>query len=596
MTITATTSDGAGGTVSDTAQLTIQIPLVINEILADVVADNSSTTVIEGDANRDGVRDADDDEFVELFNNSNAPVDLSGVVITDATNAATARFTFPQGTTLAAGRAVVVFGGAQASTFNASDPAFGGALVLFVPGTGTLSLNDTGDTVMVKLAVAGIDTTIAAVTYGGSGNTVPAPSDQSLTRSPNAEIGTTGGDFVAHSSATNASGRIFSPGTRADGTPFGSPAITRIEVAPASAAINIGATQAFTARAFSNASGTEIEVPNVSFIFDSSSTAIATIAPTTGTSTIATAVSAGSTTVRARAGAQRGTATLSVNPPPQTLTRIELTPTSASIVVGGTQQFTARAFDQNNQEISGVTFTYTSSNTSVATINQNGLATSANAGTTQITASSGNTTSNAATLTVTAAAASPATPTAGQVIINEALVAFATSTTQTRNDFVELFNTTNQALDISGLVISFRGAGNVSAVSTAALPGAVGSGTTLIQPQSYFLIVNGSQTFGAAADFDASSAAFDLNNSTGGIKIEISGNKLDGLAYQGSTTAPSAIFAAFGEGAIFNFASGTTNDLIRSPNAADTNNNLNDFRRNGTLTSVTPKTANPTIP
>jgi len=356
LTITATTSNGAGGTVSGTAQLTVQVPLVINEVFADVPTDNSSTTVIEGDANRDGVRDADDDEFVELLNNSNASVDLSGVRITDATNAATSRFTFPQGTTLAAGRAVVVFGGAQAATFNANDPAFGGALVLFVPGTGTLGLNDAGDTVTVKLSVGSADMTIATVTYGGTGNPVPAPSNQSLTRSPDAESGTSGGNFVAHTAATNAAGRIFSPGTRADGTPFGSQALTRIEILPAQASINAGATQSFSARAFSNASGTEVEIPNVSFIFDSSDTTVATVNPLTGTMTKATAgINAGTTTIRARAGGQQATSTLAFN---SVVASIDLQPDTASITVGASQTFTATARDANNSVITGLTFSF----------------------------------------------------------------------------------------------------------------------------------------------------------------------------------------------------------------------------------------------
>jgi uncharacterized protein YjdB len=304
VTITATTSDGQGGNAAGTATLNVQVPLVINEINADVAPDNVSTPAIEGDSNRDGVRDSDDDEFAELLNNSNASVDLSGVIISDATSN---RFTFPANTTLAAGRAVVIFGG---GTPPANDPAFGGALILT---TGTLSLNDTGDTVNVKLPVGGTDVVIATQGYGGTSG-VPAPSDQSLTRSPDAEIGTTGGNFGAHTSAANAAGRTFSPGTRADGTPFGSPAITRVEVTPASASINIGATQPFVARAFSNTGGPEVEVLNVCFIWDSSDTSKATIAPATGRSTTATAVASGDTTIRARASGQENTAMLTINP------------------------------------------------------------------------------------------------------------------------------------------------------------------------------------------------------------------------------------------------------------------------------------------
>jgi hypothetical protein len=249
-----------------------------------------------------------------------------------------------------------------------------------------------------------------------------------------------------------------------------------------------------------------------------------------------------------------------------------------------------KAFDRNNREIDGVTFNWTTGSASVASIDQNGRATGHGAGTTQITASSANVTSQPATLTVTA----PPIPTAGQIIINEALVSFASSSTQTRNDFVELYNATNQTLDISGLVLTFRPSGSGNTPQSLSLPGATGSGSVLLSPRSYFLIVNGAETFGVAADFDARAAGgFDLNNTTGAVKLEIGGTQLDGLAYQGGSAPPVAPFNTFGEGAIFTFNGGSTNDLIRSPNAADTNNNAADFRRNGTISSVSPKAANP---
>ncbi len=581
-TITATAPNGSGGSVSGVATLNVQIPLVINEVLADVPPDIIATPAIEGDANRDGLRNSADDEFVELFNNSQQPVDISGVVIADSTSN---RYAFPSNTILQSGRAVIIFGGGSAPV---NDPAFGGSMVVTASALG---LNDTGDTVQVKLPLGGMDIIIASLTYG-AGSPTPAPANQSLTRTPDAEINQAGGDFIAHLTAPDASGRVYSPGTRANGTPFGSAQLVRLEITPSSAAINIGESQSFTARAFVTGSSGEIELQNVSFIWDSSDESKAVIAPVTGTGTTATGLTAGTVTVRARAGNQQVTATLVINPPPQVLTRIEVMPTAAAIIVGGTKQFSARALDQNNMEIPGVVFNWSSSNENVATINQNGLATGTGTGMTQIRASAGQVTSDAASLSVTV----PQVPTAGQVIINEALVSF-TAGTPTRTDFVELYNTTTQTLDISGLVISFRASGNVSTVSSVTLPGSVGSGTVLLSSNNYFLIANGTATFGVAADFDASAAGFDVNNSSGAVKLEINGMKLDGLRYQQNGSAlPPAAFDNFGEGALFAFAGGTPNDLIRSPNAVDTDNNANDFRRNNSHAAVSPKTANPTLP
>ncbi|MEJ7709503.1 MAG: hypothetical protein WKF84_06505 [Pyrinomonadaceae bacterium] len=76
-------------------------------------------------------------------------------------------------------------------------------------------------------------------------------------------------------------------------------------------------------------------------------------------------------------------------------------------------------------------------------------------------------------------------PVAGQVIINEVVISSANSASQIREDFIELFNKTNRPLDISGLNIWFRPAGTAavaSSPSVIALPGSVGSKTTIIAP------------------------------------------------------------------------------------------------------------------
>jgi uncharacterized repeat protein (TIGR01451 family) len=183
------------------------------------------------------------------------------------------------------------------------------------------------------------------------------------------------------------------------------------------------------------------------------------------------------------------------------------------------------------------------------------------------------------------------------VIINEALISSSTTTT-TRPDFLELYNTTGQTIDISGLVISFRPGGAGNTPSTVTLPGAVGSNTTTIAAHGYFIIVNGASVLNGtgaivAADFNASATPFNLNNTSGGIKIELNGVKLDGLTYQGDATAPNATFIAYGEGSILTFSSATTGDLVRSSTSVDTNNNQTDFRALSSSTTITAKAANP---
>jgi len=90
------------------------------------------------------------------------------------------------------------------------------------------------------------------------------------------------------------------------------------------------------------------------------------------------------------------------------LTNITVTPPSASVVVNGTRNFTAVAKDQNNTVMTGITFTWVSSNTTVGTISSTGVFTAgAVVGKTNITASSNGVTSNLAAVNVTATSVLP---------------------------------------------------------------------------------------------------------------------------------------------------------------------------------------------
>jgi len=672
----------ASGGVSASAQLQIvSRTLVVNEVLAD------PPDGLSGDANYDGTRSGADDEFVELVNASDVALDISKWTIrTRALTGSieTLRHTFGADTLLPADEAIVIFGGGNV---NPNDSRFGGAKVVEA-STGGLSLTNSGLTLIIRDSFGNL---VTQISYGRDNDNLGGDSvNGSITLSPDVT-----GILTRHPDAPRSAARRFSPGTKLDGTPFKSPPLSRIEISPSSASVEAGAKQLFEARAFNNVGGTEVPVPNVVFVWDSSNTARATLSPATGANTTVTAVSPGSVSIRARAGGIEGSSTLTITPPPPIVSSIDLTPESASVVAGSfatftatardsdgkpvpgismvfslrnpspadtatitgasgntvtirgdkagsvtvaasftrpsdsvtvedtssltinpplppiarievtpasvtiaageTRQLTARAFASNNVEIPGVAFVWTTSNPNVVSVSGSGVATGVMEGNAEVVASAGGVISSPVSIIVLP----PPIAGVGQVIINEAVVAIDSGNTQAR-DFVELYNTTSGTLDISGLLVSFRQSGASNTVLTVSLPGAVGSRTSLIGPQGYFLIANGTQAYGATADFDASSTnppnGFNLNNTTGGLKIEIGGAKLDGLTYQGSSTAPPSIFLSFGEGAVLTFTGGTTNDLLRTPNGTDTNSNANDFRRNGTTASITPKRVNPTLP
>ena len=67
----------------------------------------------EGDANGDGVRHGQEDEFIELVNRGDQPIDLSGYLLSDDDVALNDMFRFPDSTTIAPGERIVLFGGGQ---------------------------------------------------------------------------------------------------------------------------------------------------------------------------------------------------------------------------------------------------------------------------------------------------------------------------------------------------------------------------------------------------------------------------------------------------------------------------------------------------
>lgn len=167
-----------------------------------------------------------------------------------------------------------------------------------------------------------------------------------------------------------------------------------ISIIPESASIPKGRNQQYTAvGTYSDGSTRDI---TTSVTWTSSNTAVATI----NSSGLATGVGVGTTYITAiSSGITSNSATLTVTP--AVLESISVTPESASIQRGATQQYTATAIhsDGSTNDITN-SATWASSNSSVATVDSFGLATGKAAGTTYITASSGGITSNSAVLNV----------------------------------------------------------------------------------------------------------------------------------------------------------------------------------------------------
>jgi uncharacterized protein (TIGR03437 family) len=509
--------------------------IVINEILAD------PPDGLAGDANHDGVRSSSQDEFVELVNATTHDIDISGYRIRTSglSGAGTARHVFATGTIFPAGAAIVVFGGANLATFDPNDPAFGGAIVL-TASTAGLSLANSGGVVTLEDTTG---TIVNLLAYGGSSG-LDGQANQSLTRSPDVT-----GNFTLHKSASASNGRVFSPGTLVDGSPFTTIAIARIDVAPPTATIDVGAHQQFTARAFA-ANGQEVS--GVIFAWQSSNMSVATI----DQNGLAMGASSGPSEIRASGrGVQSAAATLTVRDVVRVLTRIDVSPSLATIPVGGAQQFTAHGFDQFGNEMTGLTFTWESTNTDAATIDQTGLATGANQGQTTTIKASAQGVTGTATLSVTS-------PT---VIINEALAdppgSVATDLQGDANhdgvrsasddEFVELINSTAAPINISSWTLRTRATGGTSETTRHTFA----AGSTLPAGEALVIFGGGSfnpsdQIFGCAQVVKASSGGLSLTN--GGLTI---------LVRDGS----GALVAQFSYGGLTGLNGDNDQSLTRSP-------------------------------
>ncbi len=164
----------------------------INEYQAD------PATGLSGDANRDGVGDVYEDEFVEMVNVGTTEIDISGWTLSDSV---AVRHIFPANTSLQQDCGIVVFGGGMPSG------NFGDSIVQ-VASTGGLSLNNASDSITLKNG----EITIATYEYSGASSTI----DQSVTRYPDLIFTF---DFVPHTYASG-TGALFSPGTTIAGDTF----------------------------------------------------------------------------------------------------------------------------------------------------------------------------------------------------------------------------------------------------------------------------------------------------------------------------------------------------------------------------------------
>jgi YD repeat-containing protein len=171
-------------------------------------------------------------------------------------------------------------------------------------------------------------------------------------------------------------------GVASNGKTFTVVTLTGISISPTNPSVPLGNKQQFTATG-NYSDGSHLDLTN-SATWTSSATSVATI----NSSGLASTLSQGTTTITASSGGFNAQTTLTVSPP--ALASIAVTPAYPAITAGATQQLTATGTytDGSHQNLTA-TATWSSSATSVATINSSALATAVAPGQTTIQATVG---------------------------------------------------------------------------------------------------------------------------------------------------------------------------------------------------------------
>jgi|GEM_PF-5462690 len=273
--------------------------------------------------------------------------------------------------------------------------------IIAIPALDSITLADAS-------VVAGSNTTFPATTLDQYSNPITVILTWGSTNLTVGTINTSTGIFTAN---TTTGTTII---TASNGSKYGSANVTviagalnTITVTPSTANVISGATQTFTATG-ADAYGNAV---NVTPTWESSNETVGDIDDITG---VFTAVVAGTTNITASNGSVVS-ANVIVTVTAGALNSISVSPSTADVASGTTQNFTATGLDANGNVVSSLTPTWNVSNESVGTITSEGVFTGLAVGTTNITASNGSVVSENAIVTVTAGALASITVTPDEV-------------------------------------------------------------------------------------------------------------------------------------------------------------------------------------
>ena len=187
--------------------------------------------------------------------------------------------------------------------------------------------------------------------------------------------------------------------------------VASVVVTPNSASLLLGQTSQLAAATRDSAGGT---LTGRTITWSTSDAGVATV--TSGGQV--TAVGAGTATITATSEGQSGTAAITVALVP--VASVDVTPASASLLIGQTNQLAATTRDSAGGTLSGRTISWSTSDAGVATVSSAGLVTAVGAGTATITAiSEGRSGTAAITVAVVPVASVAVTPASVSLLIGQ---------------------------------------------------------------------------------------------------------------------------------------------------------------------------------
>ncbi len=242
------------------------------------------------------------------------------------------------------------------------------ATVFVTPTNISLLVGDTITVTATESDINGIDVVGASASFTSSDTTIAIVNSIGLVTAR--KVGSV--NIIATSGSATGTSKI----TVVAALP---PSISSITVAPSPAFVVVHGTQQLTATV-RDASGNVI--PGLTITWQSNNAAVATVSSTG----LVTGVTNGSAVISANIGGFLGTSNVTV----QTAivlgpSSVAVSPTSATVGIGRTQQFTATATDSTGNTFPNATATWTSSNPAVISISSTGLATGVSAGVATIT-------------------------------------------------------------------------------------------------------------------------------------------------------------------------------------------------------------------